>query len=167
MRDTTHEYLLDLNATQAATRAGYSKRTAQAQSSRLLSNVMIKAEIARLRREAEIRTKVDLDRILEEYARFAFAGLSKFIRIDQQGQPILDLSRCGPEELDLLAELRVDGDGRIRRIKIKQLDKLKALEALGKHLGLGENAGNAPPLLPALAEHRPAPAAPDRPRSRS
>ena len=78
-------------------RAGYSKRTAQAQSSRLLSNVMIKAEIARLRREAEIRTKVDLDRILEEYARFAFAGLSKFIRIDQQGQPILDLSRCGPE----------------------------------------------------------------------
>lgn len=138
------EYLLDLNATQAAIRAGYSENTAQEQSSRLLSNVMIKAGIARMRKEAENRTKVRLDLIIQEYARFAFAGLSKFIRIDQAGQPILDLSRCTPEDLDLLAELRVDGDGRIRRIKIKQLDKLKALEALGKHLGLGEKAANGP-----------------------
>jgi hypothetical protein len=37
------EYLVDLNATQAAIRAGYSPRTAQEQSSRLLSNVMVQA----------------------------------------------------------------------------------------------------------------------------
>lgn len=41
------EYLIDLNATQAAIRAGYSHRTAQEQSARLLSNVMVRAEISK------------------------------------------------------------------------------------------------------------------------
>ena len=138
------EYLLDLNATQAAIRAGYSKQTSQEQSSRLLSNVMVRSEIERTRKAAEERTEVTLDRIISEYSRVAFTGLSKFIRITEDGLPVLDLSRCTAQDLDLLAELHVDDDGKIRRIKIKQLDKLKALEALGRHLGLGERpAGDA------------------------
>lgn len=139
-----YEYSLDLNATQAAIRAGYSKHTAQEQSSRLLSNVMVKAEIERMRIATEKRTEVTLDSIISEYARVAFTGLSKFIRINEDGLPVLDLSRCTPKYLDLLAELHVDDDGKIRRIRIKQLDKLKALEALGKHLGLGDKATNQP-----------------------
>jgi len=133
-----YEYSLDLNATQAAIRAGYSKKTAQEQSSRLLSNIMVKAEIERMRKATEKRIEVTLDRIIAEYARVAFTGLSKFICINEYGSLVLDLSRCTPNDLDLLAELQIDDDGRIRRIRIKQLDKFKALEALGKHLGMGD-----------------------------
>ena len=45
-RRFVEEYLIDLNATQGAIRAGYSKKTAQEQSSRLLSNVMVQDAIA-------------------------------------------------------------------------------------------------------------------------
>ena len=139
-----YEYSLDLNATQAAIRAGYAQKTAYSQGQRLLKNVEISAEIGRMRKETEKRTEVTLDRIIAEYSRVAFTGLSKFIRINEEGHPVLDLSGCAPRDLDLLAELQVDDDGKIQRIRIKQLDKLKALEALGKHLGLGEKAANKP-----------------------
>lgn len=135
-----YEYSLDLNATQAAIRAGYAKKTAYSQGQRLLKNVEIQVEIKRARDAMKKRTEVTLDRIIGEYARVAFTGLSKFIRINKNGLPVLDLSCCAPEDLDLLSELQVDDDGTIRRIRIKQLDKLKALEALGRHLGLGDRA---------------------------
>ena len=58
------EYLVDLNATQAAIRAGYSKRTAQPQSARLLSNVMIAAAVAKGSAKQEQRTEITADYVL-------------------------------------------------------------------------------------------------------
>lgn len=100
------------------------------------------------------RHKIALDDILQALKRIAFTGLSKFIRIDPQGDPVLDLSRCTPEDIDLLADLQIDDNGKVRRIRIKQLDKLKALEALGKHLGLYDRAAYQQPdrLAQAIAE---------------
>jgi phage terminase small subunit len=93
---------------------------------------------------------VTLDRVLREYERIAFSGLSKFLRISPDGDPIVDLSACTPEDIDLLSEATVEvftkGRGEhprdIRRIKIKPMDRMKALEALGKHLGMGDKAAN-------------------------
>lgn len=58
------EYLKDLNATQAAIRAGYSERTAQEQSSRLLSNVIVKAAVEEAMQRREKRTEITQDYVL-------------------------------------------------------------------------------------------------------
>ena len=58
------EYLIDLNATQAAIRAGYSKRTARSQGQRLLTNVDIAKAIAAGQAERGKRTEIDADYVL-------------------------------------------------------------------------------------------------------
>ena len=58
------EYMKDLNATQAAIRAGYSKKTAQEQSSRLLLNVMVQEAVAKEQKERSERTKVTADMVV-------------------------------------------------------------------------------------------------------
>lgn len=60
------EYLIDLNATQAAIRAGYSEKTAQEQSSRLLSNVMVQEAVEQRMKERQIRTEITQDKVLED-----------------------------------------------------------------------------------------------------
>ena len=58
------EYMVDFNATQAAIRTGYSKRTAQVQGSRLLSNVMVKKRVDELRAKAITRNNLDVDQVI-------------------------------------------------------------------------------------------------------
>jgi phage terminase small subunit len=60
------DYMVDLNATQAAIRAGYSADTAQEQSSRLLSNVMVQRAIAAERIKQQERTQISADRVVLE-----------------------------------------------------------------------------------------------------
>ena len=60
------EYLIDLNATQAAIRAGYSAATAQEQSSRLLSNVMVQQAVSAARKAQQERTQVEADKVVLE-----------------------------------------------------------------------------------------------------
>ena len=67
------EYLLDLNATQAAIRAAYSERTVQVQSSRLLSNVMVQAAIQERQAVLAEKVQVTQERLVEEYAKAALA----------------------------------------------------------------------------------------------
>lgn len=96
-----NEYLIDLNATQAAIRAGYSPKTAQEQSSRLLSNVMVQNELAQRMAEQSRRTGINADRVLRELAAMGFADTNDIVRL-----------------------------------RMKGADRVKALELLGKHLGL-------------------------------
>jgi len=63
------EYLLDSNATQAAIRAGYSAKTAQEQSSRLLSNVMVAQAISEARRKIAQRADFTVDQHMDTLAR--------------------------------------------------------------------------------------------------
>lgn len=66
------EYLTDLNATQAAIRAGYSPRTAKHTGCRILQKPDVARIIAEARRKREIRTGITQDRILERLAEIAF-----------------------------------------------------------------------------------------------
>ena len=59
-----NEYLVDMNATSAAVRAGYSPKTAKSQASRLLTNVNLTREISRRQREDENRLKMDREMVL-------------------------------------------------------------------------------------------------------
>ena len=144
--DFAREYLIDLCAKQAAIRAGYSPRSAEVTGHRLLRNAKVQALIQKGREKAQKRAEVTLDEILLEYKRIAFTGMSRFTKINDDGEPVIDLSDCTPEDLDLLTETQIEafteneGARQVRRVKIKTMDRLKALETLGKHLGLGEKS---------------------------
>lgn len=136
------EYLVDLNATQAAIRAGYSKKTACEQGSRLLAKVKVQAAIRERKKELQEKTDITQERVLREYAKIAFFDPRKLFH--DNGQPkditVLDDDTAGAlAGLDVLEEY--EGSGRDREFvgytkKYKIADKLRALDALGKHLGL-------------------------------
>ena len=78
------EYLIDLNATQAAIRAGYSKKTANPQGARLLANVSIKAALKEAQEARSERTEITADDVIKgllDEARFMDEGTSHSARI--------------------------------------------------------------------------------------
>ena len=85
------EYLIDLNATQAAIRAGYSAKTANEQGSRLLANVSIQKAISKAIAERSGRTKISQDRVVNELAKIAFLNIADLI--DQNGNMKSNVSR--------------------------------------------------------------------------
>ncbi|HHH0281309.1 TPA: terminase small subunit [Yersinia enterocolitica] len=85
------EYLKDLNATQAAIRAGYSEKTAQVQSSRLLSNVMVQQRVSELAAERNIRVGIDADYVLRQAVKLHERCMQEVEPItDRRGEEILD-----------------------------------------------------------------------------
>ena len=71
------EFLVDLNATQAAIRAGYSEKTARQAGSRLLTNADIQAEVQRLARERQQNVELTAEKVLEVLMRIAFAPIAQ------------------------------------------------------------------------------------------
>ena len=129
------EYLIDLNATQAAIRAGYSPNTAQEQSSRLLSNVMVKNEIDKAMAERSRRTGINQDRVLRELAKIAFVNPNDVINFRDA-----TVKMTSEENLAAIASIKVKkipgeyGDATEREVKL--YDKLRELDLLGRHLGM-------------------------------
>lgn len=136
------EYLIDLNATQAAIRAGYSVKTAQEQSSRLLSNVMVQQAIAERMAERSKRTGINQDRVLLELAKIAF--LNPVDVIDPKTATVR--ADAASEDTAAIQSVKVKQSysetGQMTEREIKMADKLKALELLGKHLGMYQNNVN-------------------------
>ena len=133
------EHAIDLNATQAAIRAGYSKRTAKEQATRLLSNVHVAAAIAEGRAARSERVGITADRVLQELARVAFLDVRKLLHDDGSMKPISELdddTRAAIAGLEL-SEIR-DEDGKPIGVlkKIKIADKLVALDKLARNFGL-------------------------------
>ena len=79
------EYLVDKNATQAAIRAGYSKRTANKIGPSLLVKVGIKEAIDAELEKQKTRISFTADQVLEELARIGLADMKDFIEIDEGG----------------------------------------------------------------------------------
>ena len=75
------EYIVDLNQTQAAIRAGYSKKTADVQASRLLTNVKIQARIQELMQKREQRTEITADKVLQRWWDIATADPNDIIHL--------------------------------------------------------------------------------------
>lgn len=129
------EYLIDLNGTQAAIRAGYSAKTAQEQSSRLLSNVMVQEAISKAMAERSKRTGINQDRVVLELAKLALVKMTDIV--DRQGRikdGVTDDDLACIESIKYKESESDTGSSVEREVKIAS--KIKALELLGKHLGM-------------------------------
>ena len=102
------EYLIDLNATQAARRAGYSARTANEQGCRLLANVSVADAIAAAQNRRAQRTEVSADRVVAELAKIGFANMGDYLRANEGGDPYLDFSALTRDQTAVLQEVTVE-----------------------------------------------------------
>lgn len=136
------EYVVDLNATQAAIRAGYSARTACEQGARLFANVKVKAAIARLVEERALRTEVSSDWLLKRLAAEAQADVADLY--DEGGQllPVREWPLIWRQGLvagieSISEKVGEDDEGKpiyamVRKVKLS--DRGKRLELIGRHV---------------------------------
>ncbi len=131
------EHAIDMNATRAAIRAGYSKRTAKEQATRLLSNVHVAAAFAEGRAARSERTGITADRVQQGLAAIAFADPRKLFDASGGMRPMHELDDDTRAALVIEVTQGADADGNPTFTrKVKFAEKLRALEMLGKHLGL-------------------------------
>jgi phage terminase small subunit len=150
MPDLTHkqrafvaEYLVDLNAAQAAIRAGYSEKTARKIGQENLTKPDIQAAISKAFEARIERTEITADRVLLEYARIAFSEMRQFAEWGPGGVTWKDSENLSEEAAACVAEVSetISEGGRTRRFKLHS--KTSALSDLAKHLGLFGKDGNA------------------------
>lgn len=130
------EYLIDLSATQAAIRANYSTDTAAEIGYENLRKPQIADAIAKAMAERSKRTGINADRVMEELAKIGFVNVTDVVNMDEatiKG----DANR---EDTAAIASVRVKmiptDEGYITEREVKTYDKLRALELMGKHLGI-------------------------------
>lgn len=151
------EYVVDLNATQAAIRAGYSEESANNIGPENLLKPSIQKEIDRLKKARSKRTQITADRNLEELGIIGYSKITDYLQVvekeivigyekDSDGdpdyhQPITRLQKVveikETDEMDLeairaISEIKESKHG----ISLKLHDKLKALDKIGNHLGM-------------------------------
>ena len=132
------EYLIDLNATQAAIRAGYSEKTAYRTGADNLKKPQIKQAVEVAQSGREKRTEITADRVLEGLAAVAFGDLRTLF---SDTGALISPSDLPDAAAKMLAGIEVStvsrGEGDVEHVaKVKTNDRLKALELLGKHLGM-------------------------------
>ena len=137
------EYLVDLNATQAAIRAGYSAKTAKEQGARLLTNVHIAESIQAAQQARAERTEITQDRVLQEYAKLAFLDPRRFYDADGN---LIDIPNLPADVAAAISgvDIAVEKAGsdesgnpvfaQVRKIKLA--DKKGALDSVARHLGM-------------------------------
>ena len=136
---------MDFNATQAAVRAGDSAKTADVIGVENLGKPRIAEEISCRQKDLQRRTEVTQERVVKELARVAFSNATNVVQV----QPRTIVGADGKEiviqtvVLTATAELTDDQRAAISQIKqgangieVKMYDKLKALELLGRHIGM-------------------------------
>jgi phage terminase small subunit len=142
------EYLIDLNATQAAIRAGYSAKTAKVIGQENLTKPDIQAELQKAMAKREKRTEITQDRVLKELAKLGFADIKDFLSFrtektvtehdKETGEPVIEyahiveLKDSDMVDGSLISEVQLKNG----ELKFKLHDKVKALEMCGRHLGM-------------------------------
>lgn len=146
------EYLVDLNATQAAIRAGYSENTARFIGAENLTKPNIQERIQELMDERSKRVEITADMVLREYAKLGFSNITDYLKVsvrqrpvlietaegtttimdDVQGVDLFDTDTIDSEKMRAVAEIKQTRDG----IALKLHDKKGALDSIARHLGM-------------------------------
>lgn len=138
------EYLVDLNATQAAIRAGYSEDSARQIASENLSKPDIQDAIAEMQKGISDKLDIKKERVLREFARIAFADIRKYYDLNGNLLPPNDLdddAAAALAAIEVFEEFEMNKGSKKKTgntKKIKIWNKLQALDSLAKHLGLFE-----------------------------
>lgn len=136
------EYLVDLNATKAAERAGYSKKTARAIGAENLTKPDIAAAIEKAKRERAQTTGITAARVLEELAAIAFSDLGEMVSFSEGGivfkpaAAIPERARRALAAVKIKRDLGSDQRPPFETVEFKLWDKVGALRQLAEHLGL-------------------------------
>lgn len=131
------EYLIDLNKTQAAIRAGYSPKSADRIAQNTLQKPHVQQYLQQRQEELAERTEITQERVIQELACVAFANGADFARVrmtDKRGEfvELVPTDELSAEKRAAIAGIEETKFG----IKVSSYDKVRALELLGKHVGL-------------------------------
>lgn len=139
------EYLVDLNATAAAIRAGYRPKSARQTAAENLSKPVIVARVAELQAARSERTQVTVDMVVTELAKIAFSAMRDVADWSKERvsfKPSEDLTAEAAacvKDISSTREIRKDKYGETTEntnLKVVLHDKKGALELLGRHLGM-------------------------------
>lgn len=141
------EYLVDLNATKAAERAGYSKKTARQIGQQNLSKLDIAEAIAKGQARRADRTEITQDRVLNELAALGFSDMGDYITIHDNGSVTHNFAGLPADRTKAIREITqevvLEGPDEkpdlVRKTKFKLHDKRAALVDIGRHLGMFKN----------------------------
>jgi len=132
------EYLVCMNATESAIKAGYSGKTAYSQGCRLLKNVKVKAYVDEHLKERALQLDITPNRILEELGHIAFFNISNIF----DGYTLKHMEKLPESVTRAISSIKIREErGQASEViadltEVKANDKLKALEMLMKHLGM-------------------------------
>jgi phage terminase small subunit len=135
-RRFVEEYLVDLNATQAAIRAGYSARTAGAVGHETLKKPEVETAIHEAMAERSKRTEITADRVLKEYAKLGFSDMRRFMRWGSAGVTLVEHTELTDDEAAAVAEVSQTVTEAGGSLKLKLHDKKGALDSIARHLGM-------------------------------
>lgn len=134
------EYCTDLNATQAAIRAGYARKHADVQGPRLLRNARIAAAVAVKTSHQLEKADVTAERVKARIATLAFQDMREYFDAEGNLKPVHQLSdeaAARVASFEVIKKNAAAGDGVIDTVhKLKTVDVVKPLEMLAKHFGL-------------------------------
>jgi phage terminase small subunit len=140
------EYLIDLNATQAAIRAGYKPKWVTTNVTKLLENTSVQKYLTQQQKALSERTEITQDRVLKELAKIGFADIRKAVKwspslgeqvvgddvVQTNGVMLVDSDSIDDDTAAAVAEISQTAQG----VKIKFHDKRAALVDIGRHLGM-------------------------------
>ncbi len=132
------EYLIDLNATQAAIRAGYSEKMAGRIGYQLLEKTRVQEAIQARQADRSARTEITQDRVLKELARIGFFDIRKLANSDGTAKPLNELDDDTAAAIAGLDIVLIGNDtvGMGTVLKFKIAGKVAALELMGRHLSM-------------------------------
>lgn len=130
------EYLLDLNATQAAIRAGYSTKTANRIASQNLSKLYIQDAITK--RRVDLQTEFDLtpEKVIAEYMKIGFANMGDYVTWNKDRVDLTNSEDLTANQLAAVAEVSETRGEKTSSIRFKLHDKKGALDSLAKTLAM-------------------------------
>lgn len=135
-RAFVNEYRIDYNATRAALAVGYAKKSAHVSGSDLLKRPEIQEEIGRTGEIIQNRTNIAVEKIVSELAKIAFFDMRSVMSWTDTGVAFIDSSKIDDNSAAAIAQINetITQAGGTRSLKVH--DKIKALELLGKYLGM-------------------------------
>lgn len=131
------EYMVDLNSTQAAIRAGYSKSSAKSTGYKLMRQAGIKARVQQLQQQISDKLQINAEKVIQELGYVAFARLNDFVGDDMK---LKNFGTLPPEKFAALESFTLTETnwpgGSKTTASVKLQDKLQALGKLAQHLGI-------------------------------